>query len=554
MIRVYSQVNTPQEQRRPNLPAVFILTIIVLAAYADILTGDFSFDDTFVLHRARILNPSECNWRCWFPPIYYRTSGERSYRPAVTFSYYLQATVERLFNHGRPAFHPSFFKAGNLLLHLAAVLLLWRLARRLLNRQAALFAAALFACHPATTEAVNAIGFREDLLVAVFGTAGVLAAIAWTQRPSPVRRAAALLSFAAAFLSKESAYVYPLMLAAVLAALHTAGRPTRRAAAAVTAAGALALVSAVLFLVFLRNRVTVPYAWLEGYSGPRWALCGPLMAAHLRILFLPYPLIADRYFSAAEAGAPPLLAIETLGLLFLIAILLGASWRADHRLFAAFAWIILPLLPVSGLIPLSQPLADRFYYVPCMGVGLLAGWCWERLLAAPRVSLHPMRARVVVGMGISLLLLCIGLTAHRNIAWSCEGELWSRTLRSNPSSARACANIGRILMRQGRPLNALQFLKEARRLEPGERRHWENLAACLAACGRTAEALHLSQETLERFGPSTTLLMNMARMYLDLPDPDPQSARKSYRRARALGAGRDHLLEERLARNTTKTK
>ncbi|HSN15568.1 MAG TPA: hypothetical protein VLT61_13120, partial [Anaeromyxobacteraceae bacterium] len=124
---------------------------VTVVAYLPSIRGEFQFDDNAILSAPGTLDPSS-----FLAPAAWRAS-----RPLTALTFAL--------DHAAGGFEPLAWHATNVAIHLAAVLLAWRLARRLLARAAAgggaaaertrewaaLAAAALFALHPVQTEAVS---------------------------------------------------------------------------------------------------------------------------------------------------------------------------------------------------------------------------------------------------------------------------------------------------------------------------------------------------------------------------------------------------------------
>jgi hypothetical protein len=126
-----------------------IPTLAALAAFGASLGSSFHFDDYAIFAEPSIASPHGW-WEVWRP---------MQTRPLTYFTFWLN------FEFGGK--HPLGYHALNLALHLAAVLLLYDVLRRLLDRPAALLAAALFALHPMQAEAVNYVWARSALLMTV---------------------------------------------------------------------------------------------------------------------------------------------------------------------------------------------------------------------------------------------------------------------------------------------------------------------------------------------------------------------------------------------------
>ena len=142
--------------------ALFLLAICV--AYANIWLGGFQFDDYNVI----VNNPGVHTWQAWLDGL------GHGIRPLLKLSYTLSWTA----GWGIAGFH-----LFNLFIHLVTVLLVFELSRRFVGEYAllrekslpvALFAALLFALHPANTEAVTYVSGRSSALMTLVYLGGLL--------------------------------------------------------------------------------------------------------------------------------------------------------------------------------------------------------------------------------------------------------------------------------------------------------------------------------------------------------------------------------------------
>ena len=181
-----------------GLPITLWLALAALLPFAPALRNGFTFDDSGLI----VENPAV--WAAspvtaWTEPYWPGRVGTGLYRPWTTFSFWW---------NGKVAGHsPAGFHALNLLLHLAAVLLLHGLLRRLFpeRKRLALAVALLFAVHPLHSEAVVSIAGRAELWAAALGLGGWILAIDFARGGGVHRLLGTALAFALALLSKESA-------------------------------------------------------------------------------------------------------------------------------------------------------------------------------------------------------------------------------------------------------------------------------------------------------------------------------------------------------------
>jgi hypothetical protein len=145
------------------LRVVALFLVVVLLAYANSFLGVFQFDDfNVIVNNARVHT-----WSAWWQDL------QGGIRPLLKLTYTLDWTL----GWGETGYHLS-----NVLIHFCNTVLVWLLSQKLLvnypviKNQAALsiFAALLFAVHPAHTEAVTYICGRSSALMSLFYLAGLL--------------------------------------------------------------------------------------------------------------------------------------------------------------------------------------------------------------------------------------------------------------------------------------------------------------------------------------------------------------------------------------------
>ena len=145
----------------PLLP-IALLVLLCLVVYYNSLSNGFVYDDFGSIVENKYINQPGRFLTSIFNHSYFQIAGlEASYRPVATLSYFLIYAFAKL--------NPYYYHLASLILHtLNAILVYWLANLVLQHRLRALAAALLFACHPALSEAVNCIGFNEDLLATFF--------------------------------------------------------------------------------------------------------------------------------------------------------------------------------------------------------------------------------------------------------------------------------------------------------------------------------------------------------------------------------------------------
>lgn len=355
---------------------------------------------------------------------------------------------------------PLGYHVVNVLLHVAAALLLWRLLVRLAVPGAYL-AALLFAVHPVHVESVAWITERKNTLSTLFYFAAALAFLRTMsgRRLLPdgadvsVRRGdaawplIAVLLFAAAVLSKSMACTLPAALLLVYWWRH--GRIAMR--------DVLPLLP--MFLIGLAMaRVT---AWLEvnhvGATGPRWTFAPTLWGE-----FVFRTLVAGRvlWFYAGKLIAPINLAFiyprwhvdRAVGWQYLFPLAaiacLIALWSLRHRIgrgpLAAVLFFVGTLTPALGyfnVYPMQFSfVADHFQHLASVGLTTLAAAGLALLIRRRRT-----RAAAQIVAGVVVIALAI-LTEQQCLVYHDPLTLWGDAVRKNPQSWVTQFNLGRAII------------------------------------------------------------------------------------------------------------
>lgn len=474
-----------------NARAVALLVVLAVLPFLPGLRHDFVFDD----HGAITANTFYRQPDAWARIATLETYREPRLLDGTRPVLLASVLIERALG-ARAAWQ---HRPLNYALHAGCALLLFGWVRGLLRRagrrspEASAFAAALvFALHPLALEPVQVPSYREDLLALFF----ILAALA----AAPLRRAAVripiqTLAIFFALGSKETAFVLPLFLAWTWLCLPAERPAWRHGAIAMTIACAATGLVAALVLIHHAPQATagpwngISLQWPANlWTAPR------LFADYLRLLAAPWPLCADRVVTPIPH---PWALVVAGGVLALALALLPRALRRQPLLVFAAGWLVIAFLPVSNLVPLHNPFADRYAYA------LLPGWA---LFAAAL----PLEDRVFRrGLGV-LLAAYVLLVQLRLPDWRNDAHLWSATLRVEPRSARAHSGLGVAALEQGALESARRYFERADELNPQDVTALVNLAVLDGQQGAVEESARKLEAAVQRRPDKAEAWANLA--------------------------------------------
>jgi tetratricopeptide (TPR) repeat protein len=428
--------------------------------------------------------------------------------PLTRLSWMLDAEL-----HGLDA---GSFLVTNLLLHaLASVVLFAALAKLTGNAWRSAFVAALFAIHPLHVESVAWVSARKDPLSGLFFALALFVYARERERaPTRATRAALLGCAALGLMAKPIVVTLPFVLLLLdawpLGRMRSDADPDRWDAAKVRAVVVeklplFALVGAFSVVAFLAQSSAGSVASLEQVP-PAGRLANALVSyvAYLGKAFWPTRLAVFYPHPGAELPA----AEVALATALLLAVSLGVWQQRRRRPYLAVGWLwyVGTLVPVIGLVQVgSQAMADRYTYLPLIGVGIAVTWG-----ACDACARIPGR-RAVLAIAACAAIAAFALTTSVQLRhWRDTVSLFRHALEATQNNHIAHAYLGAALLERGQTGEAILHYKEALRLRPTFLTVANNLAWLLATSHdatyrdpRTAvEIAELAARLSERRDPS----------------------------------------------------
>jgi len=399
----------------------------------------------------------------------------------------------------------------NVLLHAANTALVFLVFRRMTRATwRSLVLAALFGLHPLRVESVAWVTERKDVLSTLFWMLTLWAYAKYVEATqvrnskSSMWYGTALAMFVLGLMSKPMLVTMPFVLLLLdywplcRFELSTLNFDQSRAGSQLSTIWRLvrektpffalaAAASVVTFMVQKQGGAVIAIQNL-----PLGARVGNALISYCRYLgklFWPTDLAV---FYPHPGHWPMAKVLLAGGLICGISLLLFVKRRQYPFLLMGWLWFCGTLVPVIGLAQSGeQAMADRFTYVPSLGVLVLAIWGAYELTR--RWRYHVMALSVA---GSAAIVLCLALTRQQLGYWRDSETLFRHALKVTENNYLAHKALGDVLQKKGQIDEASRQFQEAIRLKPDDADVHYNLGNALLKKDQTDEAISQFQEVI----------------------------------------------------------
>ena len=378
------------DSKKQKLIVYVLLTFAALAVFGQVHQFDFINidDDVYVTDNPHIQPGISLDAIRWA----FTTTYAEFWHPLTWLSLMMDYQLYGL--------SPGGYHITNLILHILSTLLLFWLFNRMTGEiWKSAFVATLFAIHPLHVESVAWIGERKDVLSAFFWMLTLSLYVYYTEKPTLTRYLVVLVSFACGLMSKPMVVTLPVMM--ILLDYWPLQRLQMQRSKLIWLQFREKTPFFVLSAVFSAVAVYAQYnpEAILFPLGSRLATAFVSFAIYLEKMFWPldvsfcYPLF-DR-LSMTQLAASVFLTVSITAVILI-------SVKRLPFLFVGWLWYAITIFPVLGVIHVRAEryaLADRYTYLPLIGIAIMVAWGVPFLLKQKdvfRKSLFPVGLTILV--------------------------------------------------------------------------------------------------------------------------------------------------------------
>ena len=363
------------------------------------------------------------------------------------------------------------------------------------------FVAALFALHPLHVESVAWVAERKDVLSTFFGMLTLWTYIRYVEKPEIARYWPVLFFFALALMAKPMLVTLPFLL------LLLDFWPLRRVPPELNFLGKkIKIAKAEEPTTFCHSSISRLLAEKTPLLALSAISCAITVWAQTQAISMAIPFI-DRLLNAALSPLrymlktvwPARLYVNypyphgwsiwypVIAIVIIICLSLRALRDSNRRpyVFTGWFWFLITLLPVIGLVQVGiQSIADRYTYVPLIGLFIIVAWLGYDL--AKRWHIPPILLR---SFAAAIIAVCIPLTMAQVGYWKNSFTLFQHALRLNPNNFFAEVNLAMSYEAKDQHEPALEHLIQAAKINPDFGETYNKLGGVQLWLGKYEEAI-----------------------------------------------------------------
>jgi len=516
-----------------------VLAILVLSVYWQV--GQHAFinldDNVYVYENPIVLRGLTWEGIGWA----FTTFTESNWHPLTWLSHMLDVEL-----FGTSAgWHHRMNVLYHLLNTILLFLVLWRMTGGIWQSA---FVAALFGVHPLHVESVAWVAERKDVLSTLFWILTMGAYLRYARRPGIGRYLPVTAAFALGLMCKPMLVTLPFVL--LLLDWWPLGRFTQpvffRLVWEKVPLLAMSAISSVI--TYLAQTKGGSHLLLE-HVPLGFRISNALVSYVVYLGKTVWPVSLAVFYPHPASINVNVPVWEIAGAILLLCGLSVIALREGRRrpyLAVGWLWYLGTLVPVIGLVQVGvQAYADRYTYVPLIGVFIAVAWGIPSVLSGwdfRRLALGAFAWMLVVGFSISawvqtgywrnsvrLLSRAVAVTDRNWLAMNNLGVAYNslgqyqqaigyfrEVLRIRPDYAKAWNNLGDSYTRVGQDQQAIDYFQKALQINPNFAEAWYNLGVIYGMLGQYQDAIESFQKSLRINPDIADAWNNMGAIYGNL--------------------------------------
>jgi protein O-mannosyl-transferase len=483
--------------KQKTIYVAFLLVAATMVFYSGVLGNGFvNFDDNdYVTSNAIVQKGLSWEGIKWAFTSFHASN----WHPLTWLSHMLDVQLFGL--------NPAGHHLMNLIFHICATFLLFGFLSSATGKiWLSGFASALFALHPMHVESVAWVAERKDVLSASFYFATLWAYVYYSRFHSLKKYALAIILFTLGLMAKPMLVSLPFML--LLLDYWPLGRfkaNFRNISRVASEKIPFILLAAISSSITIFAQQTAIASLNKIYLSTRISNAIVSYCIYIWQGFWPFNLSVLYPFTRPE------IANVVICSLILVTITVVVLWQVIRSpiLFTGWVWYLITLIPVIGIVQVgSQAHADRYTYVPYVGLFIIAVWGANTLLNKLK---YRKRMLLIVTFLLTMFALAI-ITRQQITFWKNDFTLFSHAIKVTKNNAIAYGNLGFFYENDGQIDQAIACYQRALDIYSYFDAHF-NLGNTLMQKGQTDNAINHYLKALEIKPNNIKVLSNLAGAY-----------------------------------------
>lgn len=439
----------PTSSKKQKRLALFVVLVLTLICFIPSINNEFTNwdDDLYVTNNPFLTELSVENLKNIFTK-----DVSANYNPLTILTY----AIERHFFD----LNPTPYHVNNLILHLInTALVFWLVLLLGLRLEAVFLVALLFGIHPMRVESVAWVTERKDVLFALFFLGSLISYIFYYKKQRWKFYFLSLFLFVGALLSKIQAVSLPLAMLCIDYYFQRVGKlpPIIEKIPFF----ALSLLTGIVGIVFLSQKeiidVTAEFAFYERLLFGAYSFLVYLLKwvfPYSLSTYYPYPEKVGSMLPFAYYLSPIVVGLLVFGLY--------KTLKYTRAIVFGVLFFLFNIMFVLQIIGAGEAfLADRFTYIPYIGLFFIMGWGFEKLLE----ERPQWKTALYAGTAMYLLILG-GISFQQCKVWENSETLWTNVIEKYDDVPVAYNNRGNFYRTVKKNKLALADFNKAIELNP----------------------------------------------------------------------------------------